>query len=164
MRFAVIIAAVSSLVAWAADIASAQHHHQKGGTARREQGPPATDARVFVRFPKVHVEHTLANMRDHLAAVQEINAAMADGKFDLAARIAESRLGMSSLRSHGAHEVGKFMPKGMQEIGTAMHRAASQFALEAQNAGVTGDMQPALKALGETLSACVGCHAGYRLR
>lgn len=71
---------------------------------------------------------------------------------------------MTSLRLHGAHEVAKFMPQGMQDAGTAMHRAASRFALEAQNAGVTGELKPVLGALGEVMSACVGCHAGYKLQ
>jgi hypothetical protein len=145
-------------------VASAQHADHKSGRAHQGHGASATDTREFVKFPLEHIEHTLANMRDHLAAIQEISAAMAEGKLDAAASVAENRLGMSSLRSHGAHEVSKFMPKGMQDAGTAMHRSASRFALEAQNAGVTGDIKPALKALGETLSACVGCHAGYRLK
>ena len=54
-----------------------------------------------------------------------------------AARIAEERLGMSSLQMHGAHEAAKYMPKGMQDIGSEMHRSAIRFAIEAQNAGVT---------------------------
>jgi len=56
------------------------------------------------------------------------------------------------------------MPKGMQDAGSAMHRAASRFAIEAQNVGVTGDVRPALATLGEVMSACVGCHAGYRFK
>lgn len=71
---------------------------------------------------------------------------------------------MSSLRLHGAAEVAKYMPQGTQDAGTSMHRAASRFAIEAQNVGVTGEMRPALGALGQTMAACVGCHAGYRLK
>ena len=71
---------------------------------------------------------------------------------------------MSSLPRHGAHDVAKFMPQGMRDAGTAMHRAASRFAIEAQNAGATGDLKPALGAFGQVLGTCVGCHAGYRLR
>jgi hypothetical protein len=110
------------------------------------------------------MEHTLANMRDHLLALQEINTALAQGSSDAAAKIAEERLGMGSLRLHGAHEVAKFMPQGMQDAGTAMHRAASRLAIETQNSSVTGELKPVLGALGEVMSACVGCHAGYRLK
>ena len=103
-------------------------------------------------------------MRDHLQALQGISDALARGQHDKAAKIAEERLGMTSLRSHGAHEVSKYMPQGMQDAGTAMHRAASRFAIEAQNAGVTGDLKPALGLFSEVMNACVGCHAGYRLK
>jgi len=52
----------------------------------------------------------------------------------------------------------------MQDAGTSMHKAASRFVIEAQNVGVTGELKPALGALGEVMAACVGCHAGYRLK
>jgi cytochrome c556 len=71
---------------------------------------------------------------------------------------------MSSLRSHGAHDVSKFMPQGMQEAGSAMHRAASRFAIVAMDSGVTGDLKPALAAFAAVTAQCVGCHAGYRIK
>jgi hypothetical protein len=102
-------------------------------------------------------------MRDHLLALQEINAALSKSEFDNAARIAEQRLGMSSLERHGAAHIGPLMPQGMQDIGTQMHRSASRFAVEAQNAGVSNDVRPALAALGTVMQQCVACHAAYRL-
>ncbi len=103
-------------------------------------------------------------MRDHLLALQEIQQALAAGSYERASSIAENRLGMTSLKSHGAHDVAKFMPEGMQAIGTQMHRSASRFAVEATNAGVTGDVKPALGALAAVTAQCVACHAGYRMR
>jgi hypothetical protein len=110
------------------------------------------------------VDHTLANMRDHLQALQEIQSHLGTGHTDVAAKIAETRLGMSSLGSHGAAEVSKYMPQGMQDAGTAMHRAASRFAIAAQEAGVTGDLKPVFAGLAEITAQCVGCHAGYRIK
>lgn len=110
------------------------------------------------------VEHTLANMRDHLQALQEIQSQLGMGHTDVAAKIAETQLGMSSLGLHGAAEVSKYMPQGMQDAGTAMHRAASRFAITARDAGVTGDLKPVFAGLAEITSQCVGCHAGYRLK
>ena len=52
----------------------------------------------------------------------------------------------------------------MQDVGTTMHRSASRFAIEAQNAGVTGDLKPALQALSTVTAACVECHSAYRLQ
>jgi hypothetical protein len=103
-------------------------------------------------------------MRDHLLALQEIQEALAKQEYDRAADIAEHRLGMSSLALHGAHDVAKYMPKGMQEAGTGMHRNASRFAVAAKDAAATGDVKPALAALASTTAQCVACHAGYRVK
>ena len=43
-----------------------------------------------------------------------------------------------------------------------MHRAASRFAVEVQNAGATNDVRPALLAKSVMLRECVACHAAYR--
>jgi hypothetical protein len=161
MRRMCLLVFVAAAMAVGGSLALAQHH---GHHDHKGHGEHAADTRVLVRFPPELIEHTLANMRDHLQALQEINDALARGQNDKAARIAEERLGMTSLRLHGAHEVAKYMPQGMQDAGTAMHRAASRFAIEAQNAAVTDDLKPALAVLGEVMGACVGCHAGYRLK
>jgi hypothetical protein len=139
--------------------AVAQHQHSHDMSA-----PSVPDARQLVEFPPVLMQQTLANMRDHLQTLQEIQLHLGMGHTDIAAKIAEERLGMSSLGLHGAAEVSKYMPQGMQDAGTAMHRAASRFATTAQDAGVTGDLKPAFTALAEITAQCVGCHAGYRLK
>lgn len=132
--------------------------------SHQASGDHLSDARVAIELPSNLKQHMLANMRDHLLAVQEIQEALAHKQEDRAAQIAEQRLGMTSLRLHGAHEVGKHMPPSMREIGSGMHRLASRFAVEAQNAGVTGDIRPALAALAQVTAQCVACHAGYRLK
>lgn len=139
-------------------------HAQHQAQAARAAKAAPKDARQAVRFPKTLREHTLANMRDHLLALQEIQEALAQQEYDKAADIAEQRIGMSSLSLHGAHDVAKYMPKGMQEAGTAMHRNASRFAVAAKDAGATGDVRPALAALAATTAQCVACHAGYRVQ
>ena len=121
------------------------------------------DTRQFVDFPEPMRAHTMANMRDHLLSLQQIDLALSKGDFDSAAKIAEHRLGMSSLEAHGAAHLAPFMPKGMQDIGTEMHHAASRFAVAAENASVSNDVRPALAALGDVMSQCVACHAAYRL-
>lgn len=133
----------------------AMHNHMAGMTA---------DTRELVVFPPPMRAHTLANMRDHLLTLSEIQAALAVGHYEKASELAEQRLGMSSLKLHGAHELSEFMPKGMQDLGTAMHRSASEFALKAQAASATGDLQPALGALSRVTQSCVACHAAYRLQ
>lgn len=141
---------------------SSGHPHSMTDHAKHMATPQA-DARELIRFPEPMRSQTLANMRDHLLALGEIQEALSRSQFDQASDIAEQRLGMSSLELHGAHEVAQFMPKGMQDAGTAMHRSASQFATVAKDASVTGDLKPALAALAKVNQACGACHAGYRL-
>src|SRR5512143_242128 len=126
--------------------------------------PTIADTRQLVKLPDPMVLHTITNMRDHLSALQEINEALSANAFDRASSIAEQRLGMSSLELHGASHMAPYMPQGMQDIGTQMHRAASRFAVEAQNASIGNDVRPALAALGTVMRQCVACHAAYRLR
>jgi len=122
------------------------------------------DQRVPVDFPPMMQEHMLGNMRDHLVALAEIQGALAEGAFDRAAEVAERRLGMSSLQSHGATHMAGFMPIEMQRIGTAMHRAASDFAVLAEQAGVDGDLTTPMGALARITEQCVACHAAFRIR
>jgi cytochrome c556 len=118
------------------------------------------DSRQFVELPKMMQDHMMSNMRDHLASINEILQKMKNGELDKAADVAESRLGMSSLELHGASHMAKFMPEGMREAGTNMHKAASRFALKAQE----GESLPAYGALAEVTAACVACHTAYRIR
>ena len=67
----------------------------------------AEDTRQMVELPEMMQQHMMANMRDHLAAINEILEQMADGSYDEAADTAESRLGMSSMGSHGAGRMAK---------------------------------------------------------
>ena len=118
----------------------------------------------MVNFPEPMRTQTLANMRDHLLALAEIQDQLARGAYDKASDIAEQRLGMSSLGLHGAHDVAQFMPQGMQAAGTAMHRSASQFAIVAKDATVTSDLKGSVAALAKVTQTCVACHAAYRIQ
>lgn len=140
---------------------------QTHGSGAHQHGPAQgdmPDGRLAVEFPEPLRTHTLANMREHLAALGEIQLALSTNNFDRAASIAESRLGMSSMEAHGAHDVARFMPEAMQNAGTAMHRSASQFAIVAKDASATGDLKAPLAALARVNQACVACHAGFRLK
>ncbi|MEJ2094824.1 MAG: cytochrome c, partial [Gammaproteobacteria bacterium] len=90
----------------------------------------------------------------------EILGAMAKDQLDYAAAVAELRIGMSSLQSHGASHMARYMPEGMRNAGSEMHRAASRLALKAQE----GDASAAYSALSKVTSACVACHSTYRIR
>ena len=124
------------------------------------------DSRELVRLPPMMRDHMLGNMRDHLKAIDETFAALSSGETAQAARIAENRLGMSSLDSHGASHMAPRMPAPMKELGTNMHKAASRFARMIE----LSDLDPSLKgqqkvyqALHEITQNCTACHDLYRL-
>lgn len=160
MRNTFVVLLLASATMLAGSPSTAQHH---GGGQERDAREAVSGTRERVALPPAMREHLLANMRDHLRALHEIQKALADNQEDSAAKIAENRLGLSSLKAHGGHELAKFMPEGMRAIGSEMHRSASRFVIEAQNAGVTDDLRPALKALAKVTAQCVACHAAYRL-
>ena len=127
----------------------------------------AQDARELVHLPRPMLEHMLGNMRDHLAALNEIIGDIANSKFDEATKIAEQRLGMSSLSLHGAAHLAPHLPKPMQNIETSMHQAESRLVIVLQDASVIPNveaMRNVSRALHEVTTACEACHASYRFR
>ena len=118
-----------------------------------------SDQRVLVELPAPMKNHMLANMRQHLVIIDQLLLLLGEDRLDAASALAEAELGMSSLGKHGASHIAPFYPEGMREAGTSMHRAASRFALVAQE----GDPRAAYRALQEVTAACNRCHAGYRV-
>lgn len=132
-----------------------------------EISPMQKGQRTEVKFPPTVREHFLRNMRDHLAAISEIQAALGQGDFKLAGDTAKGRLGMGAASSMAcnpakAHMSGmtQFMPEGMRKAGRAMHHAADQFAVDA----AAGDYRRAIASLSKVTHACAACHAQYRVR
>lgn len=134
------------------------------GFALAEELPVAH--RVVVKFPPPLREQFLANMRDHLLAISQIQVALGEGQFSKAAEIAQTRLGIEAASSSACKPGMKhmspftqFMPEEMLEAGRKMHNAADQFARNMQAA----DSRAAWSALSNVTQACVGCHASYQV-
>jgi roadblock/LC7 domain-containing protein len=127
----------------------------------------AQESRQLVDFPAPMQEHLLTNMRDHLSTLDQVLANISAGKFEKAGKLLEERLGMSSLTAHDAAHMAPFMPKPMQEMGTAMHHAASQLVITLQNASVSASdesFRQVLAGMHQVTTACTSCHAAYRIR
>lgn len=125
------------------------------------------DERTLVQLPAPMQEHMLGNMRDHLYALDEILAALAQGDTTEAGAIAEQRLGLSSLDDHGAAHLAGFMPPQMQAAGTELHKAASRFIQAAQNAELDHTFEAQQKVFGALqgiTAACNACHTSFRIR
>jgi pyruvate/oxaloacetate carboxyltransferase len=118
------------------------------------------DTRQLVKFPEKLQQKMLQNMRDHMAAINDILGYMAYDEPQKAAEVAEKRLGLSARHAHKTKELAKYMPMGMRQAGYDMHSAASSFAKIAKK----GDTEAAYEALSEVTGACVECHAAYKIR
>ncbi len=146
------------------------NQHMHGMMGQGAQTPPAAqsnDPRQPVALPAPMQEYMLANMRDHLETLNTVIGDVADAKFDAASKLLEERLGMSSLPLYHAAEMAPYFPQLMQDAGTSMHHAASRLAIALQDASVSqtfGSMREVNAALHDVTSACVACHAAYRLR
>lgn len=148
----------------------------------QHMGSLVVDGRELVSSPPPMRQHMLRNMREHLEAVSDVLAAMADEKYAEAGAIASARLGMDSPAAAGCRtdstgtsakvsptpdidqHMQQLMPQGMRNLGLAMHQAASDFAIEATKAARTGDGKASLTALSGIIAQCTACHGAYRLR
>jgi cytochrome c556 len=101
-------------------------------------------------------EHQQQNMREHLAAVQAIVAAI--GRDDMGA-VAEAaaRIGYSDAMGQVCEHMGAAAP-GFTALALAFHRTADAISEAARR----GDRPGVLSSLDRTLQACVVCHATYR--
>ena len=118
------------------------------------------ETRQYVKFPPKLQLKQMSNMRDHMAALNEILKSLAFEELDEAADVAEKRLGLSARHSHDTGDLAKYMPNGMKQAGYNMHSAASHFAEIAKK----GNLESAYEALIPVTQSCVECHAGYRTR
>lgn len=125
---------------------------------------PPVDTRQVVDFPPQFKRQELAHMRSHLESLQLITRYLAEGNFQAASDTAEQRLTRNGMSAHDRHQAAHYMPKPMLAMGAAMHRAAGHFAVVAQDAAVSGDMQAALRALAQVQERCVACHRRYRMQ
>lgn len=132
--------------------------------ADRFHGPPVVDltsrdvldTHTPLPLTAMMAAHQKANMRDHLAAVQEIVAALAAE--DLAAvEKAARRIGYSDTMAQMCQHMGAGAA-GFTDMALAFHRTTDTIAEAAQR----GDRKAATGALATTLGTCVGCHAVYR--
>ena len=125
------------------------------------------DVRTLIELPPDIEAKMLANMRDHIRALDDIIHAVEVGDYEKAESISESRIGWSSLIRQGDQEVADYWPEPMQAMADQMYDAGSNFVIVAQNASVEDSKEgyrKVIAALGQMTSACRNCHEAYRLR
>ncbi len=121
------------------------------------------DPRQRVDMPVPTRTLMLANMRDHLAAIEEITRLLSERRYDEAADTAEKRLGKGSMEAQNAARVKAYMPMPMRAIDAAKYEAASRFAQAARDAKVNNDLGAAFAGLSKVMQQCLACHQAYRV-
>ena len=133
------------------------------GYGRQKNITPTKDERQLVSMPEGVRQVLRQDMISNLTTIDQILGHLAEGDLDMAAELAESKLGRGSMGKHRGTGMGpgRYMPSDMHDIGFSMHKAASNFAEIAKK---KGDLKGIYAALQEVTSHCVGCHLTYRIR
>jgi len=99
-----------------------------------------------------------AIMRDHFKAVHEIIAALAEGEFERAQVLTETRLGFAKHREAMRQQKPENFPPPYHDLAMAHHQAAEELAKVIPSK----DLKRILPHLERTLNACVQCHEKYK--
>lgn len=132
-------------VAQGALMPSGGHRHQPG----------VIDTRIKLDIPEDMKRHQLANMREHVQAVQTIIGLIAEGNFENASRVAYTKLGLTPEMQAMC---GSFNNEKFEELGLAFHRSGDNLGETLK----TGNVSDSLRALSQTMQFCVSCHATFR--
>ena len=114
------------------------------------------DGRTPLPLLPMMAEHQKENMREHLAAIQAIIAAIGSDDMDAVAKAA-SRIGYSETMGQMCEHMGAAAP-GFTPMALNFHRTADTIGEAARR----GDRAGVLSSLDRTLQTCVSCHATYR--
>jgi len=152
---------VSALVTLPAMAGEMMYEHMKGhgmisGMNMHKSGTPRTnDPRTSLNLPAPMRRNQLAMMREHLQAVNDIVALIAEGKFDTASQIAHSKLGLTPEMKKMCNMFGN---EDFRTMGLVFHKHADELG----DVLKTKIMNKSLRALHTTMNACVQCHATFR--
>jgi cytochrome c556 len=114
------------------------------------------ETRQPLPLPAMMAEHQKQNMREHLAAIQAIVAAIGRDDMDAVAKAA-ARIGYSEPMAQMCEHMGAAAP-GFTAMALSFHHTADAIGEAARR----GDRAGVLTSLDRTLQTCVGCHATYR--
>jgi len=114
------------------------------------------DLRSAVPLLPIMANHQKQNMRDHLLAVQEIIAGLADEDFPGIERAA-SRMGFSASMARMCSHMGAGAP-GFAEQALRFHHMADTITSAAHD----HDLGAVVVALSDTLRTCTSCHAAWK--
>lgn len=116
----------------------------------------SSDSRVAIPMTTQMSQHQLANMRDHLEAVQQSVAGLVAKNFKQM-EVAAKKLASSPQMTQMCEHMGRGGP-GYTEMGLALHKAGDELVHAAQKKNADLFM----KKLEATLQTCTACHAAFK--
>ena len=113
------------------------------------------DKRISLELNPMQKNHQLKNMRSHLEAIQNIITLLTAEEFDEASKVAYTKLGSTTEMKLMCASFGD---EGFEHLGLEFHESADEMSEIFKGR----DKNESLKALSNTMSYCVQCHATYR--
>ena len=113
------------------------------------------DTRISLNLSPKMKRRQLENMRSHLQAVQAITGLLAKRKFDQAAQIAHSKLGLTDEMKKMCRMFGNAK---FERLGLAFHKSGDVLG----DTLSTRNLNKSLQALNATMGYCVQCHETFR--
>ncbi len=126
-----------------------------GSHGMRHEMPSVKDERISLGLSPAMKQHQLANMRNHVEAVQSIIGLLSEGAFDKASHIAYSKLGLTEEMKKMCNS---FENENFKNLGLAFHKSGDALGDTLK----TKDITKSLGALHTTMTYCVQCHATFR--
>ena len=126
-----------------------------GSHGMRHEMLSGKDERISLGLSPAMKQHQLANMRNHVEAVQSIIGLLSEGAFDKASHIAYSKLGLTEEMKKMCNS---FENENFKNLGLAFHKSGNALGDTLR----TKDITKSLGALHTTMSYCVQCHATFR--
>jgi len=127
-------------------------------TAVGSAGGEETDTRRVIALTSPQRHLVLEEMRQFLAGLQQISAALSNEDMESVAAAARA-VGLV-MSHHVPADLKQALPVEFRKLGHSVHSDFDAIALDAE---ALGDVQHTLSQLGETLSKCVSCHATFRI-
>ncbi len=128
------------------------HRMEEGSHHKMHSGE---DGRISLGLSPAMKQHQLANMRNHVEAVQSIIGLLSEGDFDKASEIAYSKLGLTEEMKKMCNS---FENETFKNLGLAFHKSGDALGDTLR----TKDLTNSLGALHTTMTYCVQCHATFR--
>jgi len=121
-----------------------------------QPGAHQLDNRKLLILPAMMAAHQKRNMREHLAAVQQIVAALSSDDFAAVERAAR-KIGYSEQMGQMCNMMGAATP-GFTAMALNFHHTADGIVVAARGR----DRAAVLTALSNTLATCTNCHAIFK--